>query len=105
MLRQENFVPATGKDFPGRRFPTVSLSPPSTRAFKVETDKKALDILSLVFGSFMAALLVMGMYRQQILEFEEALTAAGMPLVSGTGPASIFASYPLENQSLGYLFL
>lgn len=53
----------------------------------------------------MAGLLVMGMYRQQILEFETAVTAAGLPLVSGSGPASIFASFPLENQTLGYLFL
>ncbi|CRG91306.1 putative membrane protein YFL054C [Talaromyces islandicus] len=62
-------------------------------------------ILSQTFGSFVAGLLVMGMYRQQILEFEAVARTAGIPLVSGSGPASIFASFPLENQSVGYLFL
>jgi hypothetical protein len=53
----------------------------------------------------MAALLVMGMYRQQILEFEAKATAAGIPLVSASGPAGIFVPFPAEGQSLGYLFL
>lgn len=53
----------------------------------------------------MAALLVMGMYREQIVKYEEALTALGMPLVSATGPAGIFCSFPAEGQSMGYLFL
>ncbi|KAF3406556.1 Aquaporin-3 [Talaromyces pinophilus] len=62
-------------------------------------------ILSQIFGAFMAALLVMGMYREQIVKYEEALTALGMPLVSATGPAGIFCSFPAEGQSMGYLFL
>lgn len=65
----------------------------------------ALDILSQIFGAFMASLTVMGMYRQQILAYEKELIAAGLPLVSATGPAGIFCSFPVEGQSLGYLFL
>lgn len=53
----------------------------------------------------MASLLVMGMYREQIVKYEEALTALGMPLVSATGPAGIFCAFPVEGQSMGYLFL
>jgi hypothetical protein len=53
----------------------------------------------------MASLMVMGMYRQQILAYEKELIAAGLPLVSATGPAGIFCSFPVEGQSLGYLFL
>lgn len=64
-----------------------------------------LDILSQIFGAFVASLLVMGMYREKIVKYEEALTALGMPLVSATGPAGIFCSFPAEGQSMGYLFL
>lgn len=53
----------------------------------------------------MAALLVMGMYRQQIVKYEDALKAIGAPLVSSTGPAGIFCAFPAEGQSLGYLFM
>ena len=53
----------------------------------------------------MASLLVMGMYRQEIVQYEEALKALGAPLVSATGPAGIFCAFPVEGQSLGYLFL
>jgi hypothetical protein len=59
-----------------------------------------LDILSQIFGTFMASLLVMGMYREQIVKYEEALTALGMPLVSATGPAGIFCSFAAEGQSM-----
>lgn len=62
-------------------------------------------ILSQIFGAFMASLLVMGMYRQEILQYEEALKALGMPMVSATGPAGIFCSFPVEGQSMGYLFM
>ncbi|EEA24821.1 hypothetical protein TMatcc_007924 [Talaromyces marneffei ATCC 18224] len=62
-------------------------------------------ILSQIFGAFMASLLVMGMYREQIVTYEKALTAAGLPMVSATGPAGIFCSFPAEGQTLGHLFL
>jgi hypothetical protein len=54
----------------------------------------------------MAGLMIMGMYRQQILELEAATRAAGMPMVSATGPASILTAFPGADQNnLGYLFL
>lgn len=53
----------------------------------------------------MAALMVMAMYRQQILEYEEIAKVAGIPMVSATGPAGIFCAFPVANQSLGYLFM
>ena len=64
-------------------------------------------ILSQILGSFMAGLVVMGMYRQEIVAYGEALIAAGEPsLVFNGGPASIFCTFPGETQTnLGYLFL
>jgi hypothetical protein len=54
----------------------------------------------------MAALFVMGMYREQILAYEGALRALGEPMVFNGGPASIFCSFPLTSQhNLGYLFM
>jgi len=53
----------------------------------------------------MAGLMVMGMYREQIVAYEAALLKEGLPMVFNGGPASIFCSYPLASQhSLGYLF-
>jgi glycerol uptake facilitator-like aquaporin len=63
-------------------------------------------ILSQIFGSFMAALFVMGMYREQILALEAGFRLEGLPLVMNGGPASIFCSFPLASQhNLGYLFM
>ncbi|KAI1324424.1 aquaporin-like protein [Xylariaceae sp. FL0255] len=63
-------------------------------------------ILSQIVGAFLAALLVMGMYRPEIAAFEAATLAAGGPLVSNTGPAGIFISVPAATQNnLGYVFL
>ncbi|KAI4143968.1 MAG: hypothetical protein LQ340_006818 [Diploschistes diacapsis] len=61
-------------------------------------------IVSQIFGSFIAALLMAGMYWQQISAYSDKLTAAGEPLVSATGPAFIFCTFPLATQSMGYLF-
>lgn len=62
-------------------------------------------ILSQLIGSFLAGLMVMGQYRQQIVAFSEASVKAGLGNVYNGGPASIFCSYPGATQSLGYLFL
>ena len=63
-------------------------------------------IVSQIFGSFMAGLVVYGMYRQELMAFGEALLAAGEPsLVFNGGPASVFCTFPNPTQSLGYLFL
>jgi hypothetical protein len=57
-------------------------------------------------GSFIAALLIMGMYWEQISAFKEGTIAAGLPVVSATGPAGILCSFPGATQkNLGYLFL
>ncbi|KAI0156341.1 aquaporin-like protein [Xylariaceae sp. FL1272] len=63
-------------------------------------------IFSQVFGSFLAGVLVMGMYRPQIAAYEAELLAAGAPLVSSTGPAGIFISLPAETETnLGFIVL
>lgn len=51
---------------------------------------------------------MMGMYHQQLSEFETSLRAAGHvgSMVFNGGPASVLCSIPNENQTnLGYLFL
>lgn len=64
------------------------------------------DILSQIIGSFVAGSLIMGIYWEQIFAFTEATAAAGLPIVSASGPAGIFVSFPGEAQkSLGHLFL
>lgn len=83
--------------------PAVTISLAVWQGFPVK--KIPRYILSQIFGAFMAGLFVMGMYRQQILELEATLKAAGLPLVSPSGPAGIFVPFPAEGQSLGYLFL
>jgi len=63
-------------------------------------------IFSQVMGSFFAALMLMGMYHEQIAAYSAELIAAGKPLVFNGGPASILISIPNPNQTnLGYLFL
>jgi len=62
-------------------------------------------IFSQVFGSFIAGLLLMGMYWPQISAYNKAAMAAGiMPNTNG-GAASILCSFPNADQTnLGYLF-
>ena len=63
-------------------------------------------IFSQVFGSFVAGLLCVGMYWEQISAYSAELTAQGEPLVSATGPAFILCTFPLPTQNnQGYLFL
>lgn len=61
---------------------------------------------SQIFGAFVAGLMVMGQYREQILALSAATVAAGEGNVFNGGPASIFCSFPGETENnLGYLFL
>lgn len=63
-------------------------------------------IVSQIIGAFIAGLLCMGMYWPQIQELNAATLAAGKPLVSATGPASILCVFPRPDQpNLGYVFL
>ncbi|KAH0495920.1 hypothetical protein TgHK011_009445 [Trichoderma gracile] len=62
-------------------------------------------IFSQLLGGFIAALVLMGIYHQQIVEMKEALLAAGEPLVANGAPASILCSFPNPDQTMGYVFL
>ncbi|KAF2173650.1 hypothetical protein M409DRAFT_61972 [Zasmidium cellare ATCC 36951] len=64
-------------------------------------------IFSQIFGAFIAGLLMMGMYHEQISAYTEGLRAAGHTnMAFNGGPASILCSFPGETQhNLGYLFL
>lgn len=62
-------------------------------------------IFSQLLGGFIAALVIMGIYHQQIDAYKEALLAAGKPLVFNGGPASILVTLPNAGQSMGYVFL
>ena len=63
-------------------------------------------IFAQVFGAFIAGLMLMGQYHEQITAFAAETTAAGLGTVFNGGPASILCSFPGETQnSLGYLFL
>lgn len=63
-------------------------------------------IFSQILGAFIAGLLMMGMYHQQLSEFEISLREAGHvgSMVFNGGPASVLCSIPNGNQTnLGYL--
>lgn len=63
-------------------------------------------IFAQIFGAFVAALMLMGQYHEQITAFKAASVAAGKGLVYNGGPASILCTFPGPNQNnLGYLFL
>ncbi|KAB8345953.1 hypothetical protein FH972_023005 [Carpinus fangiana] len=63
-------------------------------------------IFSQIFGSFMAGMMLMGMYHEQLSEFAARTTAAGEGTVFNGGPASVLVSFPNANQTnLGYLVL
>ncbi|KAL9091468.1 MAG: hypothetical protein Q9165_004854 [Trypethelium subeluteriae] len=63
-------------------------------------------IFSQIFGAFVAGLILMGQYHQQISEFKAATEAAGLPVVSPSGPAGILCAFPLPTQTnQGYLFM
>ena len=53
----------------------------------------------------MAALIVYGMYHEQIVLYQAAVEATGQGPNTLGGAASIFCAFPAADQSLGYLFL
>ncbi|CAK1367447.1 unnamed protein product [Cercospora beticola] len=63
-------------------------------------------ILSQLFGGFLAALFLMGMYHVQLDDYEHTLRTAGASsMVFEGGPASVLCSFPgLAQTNLGYLF-
>lgn len=63
-------------------------------------------IFSQVFGSFMAALLIVGQYWPQLHALDLKLQAAGVSSNSLGGPGSVLVSIPAATQTnLGYVFL
>ncbi|KAK4614005.1 Aquaporin-3 [Fulvia fulva] len=64
-------------------------------------------IFSQIFGAFMAGLLLMGLYHEQLEAYAEGLRATGVTsMVFNGGPASVLCSFPAETQhNPGYLFL
>lgn len=63
-------------------------------------------IFSQIFGSFIAGLMLMGQYHQQITNFNAASIAEGLGSVYNPGPAAILVPLPTAEQTnLGYLFL
>lgn len=62
-------------------------------------------IFAQIFGAFVAGLMLVGMYWEQLSAFAEASKAAGEGLVYNGGPASVLCSFPGATQNnLGYLF-
>lgn len=61
-------------------------------------------IFAQVFGSFMAAMLLVGQYYPQLMELAAEYRAKGLSLNSPGGPGSILCSFPGASQSYGYLF-
>ncbi|OJD36894.1 aquaporin-like protein [Diplodia corticola] len=68
--------------------------------------KVPVYIFSQIFGAFMAGLVLMGQYHEQMAAFNaESLAKTGSSVYNG-GPASILCTFPGETQhNLGYLFL
>lgn len=63
-------------------------------------------IFSQILGSFVAGMLLMGMYWPEIQAANAEYLAAGKPLVANGSPASILCSFPNPDQTnLGYVFL
>lgn len=63
-------------------------------------------IFAQIFGSFMAGLVLMGQYHEQIAAFTAQSIAEGKGTVYNGGPASILCSFPgVTQNNLGYLFM
>jgi hypothetical protein len=92
-----------GLDFHGKRFPTVSHDCLIIQILLLT--RISSDIASQVFGGFLAALLLQGIFWQDIQRLTDTTLAAGKPLVSAEGPAYILCVFPLEDQNLGFLLL
>jgi glycerol uptake facilitator-like aquaporin len=89
---------------------TGHFNPAITVAFAVwqgfPLKKVPMYIFAQIFGAFMAALILMGQYHEQIEEFSAVLIKAHKPLVMNGGPASILTTYPgLTQNNQGWLFL
>ncbi|KAH7048312.1 aquaporin-like protein [Macrophomina phaseolina] len=68
--------------------------------------KVPVYIFAQIFGAFMAGLVLMGQYHEQISAFNAASLAKTGSSVYNGGPASILCTFPGETQhNLGYLFL
>ncbi|GME35596.1 aquaporin-like protein [Neofusicoccum parvum] len=68
--------------------------------------KVPMYIFAQVFGAFMAGLILMGQYHEQISAYTAASVAKTGATVYNGGPASILCTFPGETQhNLGYLFL
>ncbi|KAA8565729.1 hypothetical protein MFRU_006g02880 [Monilinia fructicola] len=61
-------------------------------------------IFAQVFGSFVAAMLLVGQYYPQLTALAAEYHAKGLSLNSPGGPGSILCSFPGATQSYGYLF-
>lgn len=62
-------------------------------------------IFAQIFGAFIAGLLMVGQYWQELSAYAELTRAAGKGVVFNGGPASTLCSFPNPDQSLGYLFM
>lgn len=63
-------------------------------------------IFAQVLGAFLAGLVLMGTYHEQIATLTAGFKAEGLPLVMNGGPASILCPFPGATQNnLGYLFM
>lgn len=64
-------------------------------------------ILSQVAGSFLAGLVLMGQYWEQIQAYKSLLISEGITeFNTAHGPGGILCAFPADNQNnLGYLFL
>jgi glycerol uptake facilitator-like aquaporin len=63
-------------------------------------------IFAQIFGAFVAALVLMAQYHEQIGELSATLHKAGKPDVMMGGPASILTTYPTATQhNQGWLFV
>lgn len=62
-------------------------------------------ILSQILGAFMAGLLLVGMYHQQLEMLAAGFREKGANLISSQGPPGVLCSFPAPTQSLGYLFM
>lgn len=73
-------------------------------SFQFPWKKVPQYIFAQVFGSFVAAMLLVGQYYPQLTALAAEYHAKGLSLNSPGGPGSILCSFPGATQSYGYLF-
>ena len=84
--------------------PAITISLAVWQGFPLK--KVPYYIVSQIFGSFLAGLVVMGMYWPEISAMKAEFIAKGLPLVANGAPASILCSFPNPSQTnTGYLFM